>query len=381
VYDLARGLVDHVEEVHALVPDAAELPRDEVWEGVRVHRFRYFLPRRAQTLCYRHGIPANLRANPLLLAVVPFFVLAQTIAILRYLRRHEIAVVNSHWIIFQGLAAALARTVMPFRHVLQVHAAGLYLLLRLPRWLGRSTARFIVKRSDHVICVSSYVLDRTTDLLGFAPPSASVACMGVDTALFGKTGPGDEPADPRILFVGRLVEKKGVEYLLRAFPRVREEIPPVRLDIVGTGEREAGLKSLAAELGLAPEVVTFHGSQPHERVVELLRESRVVTVPSVVDAHGETEGMPTVILEAMAAGKRVVASRVNGTPDLVKPGHNGWLCPPADPERLARALVEALNDGHDGVPDAARKTAAHHDWARVCARYAEVLLGRPGDTC
>ena len=376
VYDLARGLVCHFEEVHALVPDAPGLVREETWEGVQVHRFTYFRPRRAQGLCYRKGIPANLRGNPLLALLVPFFIAAQARAIRRLVRARRIDVVNSHWIIFQGLAAALARTVTPFRHVLQIHAAGLYLLLRLPRWIGRPVARFIVKRSDHVICVSRYVLAKTTELLGYAP-DASIACMGVDTSLFGASSGTPPDIGPRILFVGRLVEKKGVEHLLRAMVSVRNRMPEAHLDVVGSGEREHALRALAAELGLGAASVTFLGSLPHEEVVERLRASRVVAVPSIVDAQGETEGMPTVLLEAMAAGRRVVASDVNGTPDLVKDGENGWLARPADPADLAAKLVLALRDRGDEIPQAARAAARRHDWAPVCERYAACLKGSP----
>ena len=280
--------------------------------------------------------------------------------------------VNSHWIIFQGLAAAIARTFVRFRHVLQIHAAGLYLLLRLPRWIGRPLARFIVRRTDHVVCVSRYVLARTTELLGYEP-EASISCMGVDTELFTVTPGEDEVADPRILFVGRMVEKKGVEFLLRAMKRVHEDVPSARLAIVGSGELEDELHALADALELGPDVVEFCGSLPHEEVVGRLRTTSVVTVPSIVDSHGETEGMPTVILEAMAAGKRVVASDVNGTPDLVRDGENGWLARPGDPDHLAEQLIQALRDTGDTIPRAARETASDYDWTQVCERYAAFL--------
>lgn len=369
VYDLARGLVPHVDEVHALVPDAPGLPREETWDEVRVRRFTYFRPRGAQGLCYRKGIPANLRGNPWLVFLVPFFICTQAWAIGRMVRKHNLDVVNSHWIIFQGLAAAIARVFVRFRHVLQIHAAGLYLLLRMPRWIGRPLARFIVRRADHVVCVSRYVLARTTELLGYEP-EASISCMGVDTSLFAGMDETEGDTGPRILFVGRMVEKKGVEFLLRAMPRVRERVPDARLSIVGSGELERELRDLTETLGLGADIVEFHGSLPHEEVVGHLRMARVVTVPSVIDSHGETEGMPTVILEAMAAGKRVVASDVNGTPDLVRDGENGWLARPGDPDHLAEQLVHALRDTGDAVPRAARETAMEYDWTRVCERYA-----------
>lgn len=83
--------------------------------------------------------------------------------------------------------------------------------------------------------------------------------------------------------------------------------------------------------------------------------------------------MPTVLLEAMAAGRLVVASRVNGIPDVLKDGVNGWLCEPRDPADLATKIMEALDYGKTSIPDAARKTAEFYDWATLGARYATML--------
>jgi glycosyltransferase involved in cell wall biosynthesis len=99
----------------------------------------------------------------------------------------------------------------------------------------------------------------------------------------------------------------------------------------------------------------------------------VVVVPSIIDSRGETEGMPTVILEAMAAGKRVVASDVDGIPDVVRHGRNGWLVKPRDPISLAAGLCQALRDPDDTRILEARKTAEHYAWPALSRRYADCL--------
>jgi glycosyltransferase involved in cell wall biosynthesis len=120
--------------------------------------------------------------------------------------------------------------------------------------------------------------------------------------------------------------------------------------------------------------VHFLGSQPHEEIWILLRSSAVVCVPSIIDSRGETEGMPTVVLEAMAAGARVVGSEVDGIPDILKDAENGWLAQPADSDDLARALLDALEHPvGDDIADAGEQTALLHEWHRVAEEYALVL--------
>lgn len=371
VHHLADGLADCFERVHALAPAAPGAAATETMDRVLVHRHRYAWPARWQTLCYGYGMLQNLRKQPLTAALIPGFVLSQAAAIRRLCRTYPITIVNSHWLIFQGLAAALARGGGRFRHVAHVHAAEVYTLLRLPRALGRPLTRFILRHTDHVICESHFVRDKLDELAGFAS-GASISCMGVHAGAFAAAA-ATVVDDPTLLFFGRFVEKKGVIYLLQAMPAVRAAVPGASLRIVGDGILAPELHRAARDLPLPAGAVTFLGARPHREIIELLKTTSVVAVPSIVDSRGETEGMPTVLLEAMAAGKRVVASRVNGTPDVVRHLENGWLCNPKDPADLAAKLVEALRDRDPARIAAARQTAAYYDWPVLCRRYAGYL--------
>ena len=118
----------------------------------------------------------------------------------------------------------------------------------------------------------------------------------------------------------------------------------------------------------------FVGRKGHAEIGRYLRGCRVAVVPSIVDRHGETEGMPTVVIEAMAAGARVVGSAVDGIPDVIRHGANGWLCRPADPAHLAAAVLRALDDpAQSPIAAGARETADRFDWPRVADRYREVF--------
>jgi glycosyltransferase involved in cell wall biosynthesis len=381
VFDLAQGLAEHA-RVFALAPDASGARRSERMGRVEVRRYTYFRPRRLQALAYGHGMRENLRASAWARVQPPALLVAGALATRALVRAEGIELVNSHWIVPQGLASALARGRRKrFRHVLTVHAGDVYLLRRLP--FGRALARFVLARSDYVFAVGSHVRDSLDALLGYAS-RAALQPMGADAALFrGGEGAARAPSPfpaGHLVFTGRFSEKKGAVHLLRALPRVLERQPGLGLVLIGYGPLEAELRGEVERLRIAPAVF-FAGRLGHEEIARWLRGCRAAVVPSVVDRFGETEGMPTVVVEAMAAGARVVGSDVDGIPDVLHHGENGWLARPGDPEDLAAKILLALAEP-EGSPllRHSRETADGLDWSRVAERYAQAFasaLGAP----
>jgi glycosyltransferase involved in cell wall biosynthesis len=361
--------------VAALVPDAPGAPRRERMGSVEVHRFRYFLPRRAQALAYGDGMAANLAASPRVWAQPLPYLVAQATATRALARRLAVDVVNSHWIVPQGLTAAIARgRRRRFAHLATLHGGDAYLLRRLP--FARSVAGFVAARTDALLAVSSNVRDALDGALGRAS-GALVQPMGVALARFGaQDAPGPPPAPEFpggfLLYVGRLLPIKGVEQWLRALPRVLAGHPELGACVVGSGPAEAELRAEAARLGIAGRV-RFTGRLPHAEVARFLRACRAVAVPSVTQAGGRAEGMPTVVAEALAAGAPLVATATGGIPDVVRHGENGWLCRERDPADLAEKLLAALADRSPERSRRARETARALDWERVADRYLEVM--------
>lgn len=146
-----------------------------------------------------------------------------------------------------------------------------------------------------------------------------------------------------VLMIGRLVEKKGGPIMIAAFARVREHHPAARLVVVGDGPDLSSVKELAGKLGLA-EVIEFCGAQPPSRVTEWMAQAALVAIPSVTAADGDSEGFPTVALEAAAAGVPVVATAHMGLTEAVVDGETGLLVPERDPEALAAAISRLLAD-------------------------------------
>jgi glycosyltransferase involved in cell wall biosynthesis len=312
----------------------------------------------------------NMRASWLAILQVPFLLSAQTWRIRR--RSEHIDVVNSHWMVPSGLTAAWARgRRRRFRHVLHVHAADVYLLATLP--FGSRLARYVLRRTDAVLADGSHVRTALDELVGFST-GATLRPMGawVDDFQAAVEATPNRHQAGYLVFVGRLVEKKGVTYLIEAMETIRRHHPQLGLVIIGDGPLRASLEADRRRLGLE-EAIEFVGALPHDEVIRVIRRSRLAVVPSVIDAKGETEGMPTVVIEMMAAGLPVVGSDVDGIPDVIDHGRNGWLARPADPADLSATILQALESDDHGVRESALTTAASHDWAEVALAYVPYL--------
>lgn len=202
--------------------------------------------------------------------------------------------------------------------------------------------------ADAVVVPSRFLGDRAVEA-GARPDAIRVAALGVDTGFFTPTPLPDSPV---VAFVGRFVEKKGLDTLLDAWPSVRASVPEARLSMLGFGP----LESLARSLGDGTDVTICH---TREQVRDALRAARVVAAPSRTAANQDAESELLVNLEAQASGRPVVTTRHGGVPEFVDEGRTGLLVPESDPEALAGAIVQVLADGEL----AARLGAAGPSWA------------------
>lgn len=200
-----------------------------------------------------------------------------------------------------------------------------------------------------------------------APPCIRVIPNGVDCEHFHPDVGVKEPG-LRLLYVGRLQPFKGVQHLVRALPQVRAAVGSnLMLEIVGDGPLRGPLTTLVERLALS-DCVCFRGWQRKEDMPQVYQQAHLLVLPSYV------EGMPNVVLEAMASGLPVVATDVPGTREVVQDGVQGLLVPPRDEAALARAIV-ALADTQrrSDLGQKARQRALEFSWARVAEEYLKVL--------
>lgn len=254
-------------------------------------------------------------------------------------------VVYAHFLVPSGLIAALAG-----RAPLVVTAHG-----RDVRNIGAfpglaAATRLVVRRASTVICVSDYLRRELETKLPEARGKVEVVSSGVDRELFRVLPAPDGP--PRFLCVGALDERKNVVRLADAFAR----LPEGTLTFAGDGPARAQLEGR--------QNVRLLGRVPHDEVPRLLAESQVLAQPSLVEPLGQA------LLEAMACGRPVVATRIGGPPEFVPPDA-GVLVDPLDVEELARGLATAA-----ALPcpnEAAREASAAHDVRRQAERIEAIL--------
>ena len=198
---------------------------------------------------------------------------------------------------------------------------------------------------------------------GCNPDRITIHRMGIDLTRFSFNSDRMKTGDPAsVLTIGRLIEKKGVEFGLRAVAKLAARGLPLRYDIVGDGPLRAELEALATGLGIADRVY-FHGACTNDEVVRHMHRSDVLLAPSVTDDQGEQEGIPVTIMEAMATGIPVVSSLHSGIPELVEDGVSGLLLPERHVEGIASAIALLLT-----APEQSKKLAlAARD--KVMAEY------------
>jgi glycosyltransferase involved in cell wall biosynthesis len=183
---------------------------------------------------------------------------------------------------------------------------------------------------------------------------------------------GTEPEKVRLLAIGRLIPRKGFDFLIRSLPEVMKNARrDFLVEIVGDGPMRSELTGLTQKLGVAQKVV-FAGTVPYDQLAQKYQQADVFVLSSLA------EGMPLVVLEAMASGLPIIATRVQGMEDLVKEGINGYLFPPADSSSLGRSLAAVINDdaGRVKMGRESTKIVQEYDWANIAEQYLRVYKGQ-----
>ncbi len=219
--------------------------------------------------------------------------------------------------------------------------------------------------------------------LGCPSDKIIVHHMGIDCERFTfRPRILDKEGNIELVSVARFVEKKGLEYSIRAVAALMDEYPRLRYTIAGNGELFEDMRKLVEKLG-ASERIKLTGWMPQDRILELLQKSHILITPSVTAADGDQEGIPVVLMEAMAMGLQIVATIHSGIPELVEEGVTGKLVPERDPEALENALRELLETpdtwsrmGRTGREKVEREFNSRKQVLKLAGYYDE-LTGAP----
>jgi glycosyltransferase involved in cell wall biosynthesis len=371
IRELALALVRGGDRVRVLAPHARGMPPRRDDGGVAVEAFRY-APAPLEIFGYGRSLAADERVRGASLFVAPLYAAGAWRAVRRAFRERAAAAIQAHWVLPNGpLARGLAsRTAFG----VGIHGSDVFLA---EHRAARATVRRTLAACDFVTGCSPELVARVC-ALGFPDADARVIPYGVDAQTY-RPDPsrraiwrdrlGIPAAAPLLLGLGRMATKKGFQVLLPELGALLASVPELHVVLAGAGDLLERFRAQAAPWAAR---VHFPGAVLRDTLPDLFRAADAFVLPAVHDPRGNVDGLPNVVLEAMASALPVVATSVSGIPLAVHDGEEGLLVPEGDGRALREALVAVFADSARArrMGEAGRRRAVDElSWDNVAGRY------------
>jgi glycosyltransferase involved in cell wall biosynthesis len=384
IHSLACSLSRLGHEVQVFAPfDPAVDPT--WWPGVSVQRIKYIWPDTWSVLGHARSLKNDMSLKWHALPLVILFSLLTIRRLYSQIIQSNFDVVYASWLVPSGFIGGVVRHLTGVPMVIHLHGSDVFVVERYK--ILHPFARFVLSTANHVIACSTDLATRVIRF-GLSAERITVIPYGVDAERYMLA---DQVLNPFaqlfkdkswkvVMGMGRLVPKKGFAYLLRAAPIILSRFPNTLFVIVGEGDSRSQLEALVKEEGIQKNVL-FVGRIPWDQTPAYLKMADVFVVPSIRDEAGNVDGLPNVLLEAMAAGCAIVASRIGGIPDVIHDGENGLLVPPKDEVALAEAICSLLSNERlrRRLGEAAQKTTiTQYKWMQIAERIEAVLKASVG---
>ena len=380
VEPIAHGVAALGHEVHIVAPWHPLVRRPKREDGVTFHFFRYAPLLRLNVFGYADALRADVALRPAAVVVAPLAITAGVATVRRVVREIRATVVHGHWAVPGGVMATIGAPRLPC--VISLHGSDLFVAERYA--VPRMAARAALRRAAW-ITACSHDLQRRAVALGAPDERIEVVPYGVDVTRFRPDAAaaattrdtlGVNAGDPLIVAVGRLVRKKGFEYAIDAVAAVAGRWPRLQIVIAGDGDLAGDLRRRAVDRGVGDRV-RFLGTVSQNRVPGLLAAADLVVVPSVRDDRGNVDGLPNVVLEALATGAAVVSTPAGGITSVARDGQTAAIVPERDVNALAARIDELLRhpERRKALGESARHAMTHdHTWNHVATRLDEIYV-------
>lgn len=344
--------------------------RTHILDGVKVHRFRYCF-RRFERLTHEETVVDRIKRGPVNVILTILYLFFGAWSIVRLTKNEKFDIVHVHWPFPHILFGILGKKYSRARLFSSFYGVEIRLLKKKMRFLLPPFS-MLIKKSDRVTAISTHT---ACELEGVVQMPVYIIPF---SAAMGKQH-GRSSDRKEIIFVGRLVTRKGVKFLIEAFHQVHRSVSH-DLVIIGSGPERGRLEESVANLGLKDRV-RFTGTISDDTLNQYYSSCSFLVLPAVYDEKGDTEGLGVVLLEAMSCGKPVIASNIGGITDIVVDQKNGFLVPPADPTALAAAIMRMAKDRklRSTLGSAARKTVDEKfNWDRIVGDLKRLYYDRNG---
>jgi len=365
---MLRGLKDRGIDVEVFTSSYKGLGHQVLW-SIPVHRFRYFLAA-WEDLTHEEMAVDRLGRSPLYKLLPVFYLIAGSLAAWRLCRQKKYQVVHVHWPLPHALFGWLVKKASGAKMVSTFYGAELRWAKHSPMPFLRGFLAWAVRKSDSIVAISNYTAGEVRSIV---PAPIIVIPYTIGFPHKDEGCPKRSSEKSIVLTVGRLVERKGIRYLIEAMGLLPQGLN-AELLIVGGGPLRDSLEDYARKRGLATKV-KFAGRVSQEELISLYRKASVYVQPAVFDSRGDTEMLGVVILEAMHYGIPVVASNVGGISDIIRHRETGLLVPEKDPRALADAIAEMLTNQNLRrcvVKNSSKLLSSNFNWDNILNKIIKV---------
>lgn len=362
-------------EVAVLAPSYKGLRQVSYKGAAAVTRFRYWAAA-GERLTHEDSSPASLHTSFYKLLLLSYIVCGSLAAARLFLLR-RFDVIEVHWPVPQGLFGIIGKLLTGAR--LSFVFYGSEILLLRGSAAGRAGVRFLTRFADSVTAISTFTKELLEKDFGVTAPITVIPFgPSLDEVPAAPAAGAEAPGKPfTILSVGKLIERKGPQYLVEAFRLLSAAGEDIRLVLVGDGYlREKILAQLADPL-IKDRAVLISGLSRAELDARFAA-CDIFVFPSIIDDRGDTEGLGLVAVEAMYHSKPVVASAVGGVLDIIRDNETGYLVPQRDPAALAARILAVKNDYKAALKIAAagREDALKRfSWESITGKFLQVYSG------
>ena len=370
---IATSIATRGHIVHVVAPWHPLIERKPVEHGVHFHFYKYAPIPSLNVFGYAEGMRADVRVRRTAMAATPLALAAGWRAAWKVAHKHAATIMHGHWVVPGGVTAALAASGRPL--VISLHGSDVYVAERLAP--ARAAARFAFGRAAFVTACSEDLATRAV-ALGAPRDRTTVIPYGVDADRFQpstaariefrrRINISDDV--PLIAAAGRLVSKKGFEYLIDALARVDGAV----LALAGDGTLREELQTRAARANVSGRII-FLGNQSQDDVSRLFASADLIATPSVRDESGNVDGLPNVVMEALASGTPLVTTAAGGIGAVVTDGDTALVVPEKDAIALASAMQRLVSNRALGDQLAAAARAlvrSRFGWSQTAAQFED----------
>jgi len=326
--------------VYVICPHQPGLPFREIDNEIIIIRFPYWFNTSGEQLGGGGGIVSSLSKSWIAIIQIIPFCICQFVIAMKIIKNEKIDLIHSHWIIPQGFIGGIICFFTDIPHISTIHGTDIY-LAHSSRLLY-PIVKFVSCFSNCITANSSHTYKLLHEIVPLRKRLIKTIPMGIRIDEFKSSPIKKIKKKKTILYIGRLITWKGVQYLIEAANIVKKLNFDIQLIIIGDGPNREELIRLSDNLQMR-SLICFLTKQDRLALLSYYQNADIFVLPSI-KFQNQTEGLGVVLLEAMASGVPVIGSNIGGIPDIIKNNVNGLLVPPGDSKALAMAIIMILQD-------------------------------------